>query len=91
MTKQIEVIYTHGVFRPAEPLEEEFAEGQRLTLILPETGAEHEPWVEDEAVRTWCAEQAGEQVPSLEEVRQMLATIPGAMADVVIAERDERF
>jgi hypothetical protein len=46
---------------------------------------------EDEDLRQWCAEQAGEKVPSLEEVRQSLSTIPGSMADVVIAERDERF
>jgi len=89
--KHIEVIYTHGVFRPAAPLELPLEEGQHLTLILPEHGAEVEPFEEDEDLRQWCAEQAGEQVPSLEEVRQTLSKIPGSMADVVIAERDERF
>jgi len=91
MVKHIEVIYTHGVFRPAAPLELPLEEGQHLTLILPEHGAEVEPFEEDEDLRQWCAEQAGEQVPSLEEVRQTLSKIPGSMADVVIAERDERF
>ena len=89
--KHIEVIYTHGVFRPAAPLELQLEEGQHLTLILPEHGAEVEPFEEDEDLRQWCAEQAGEKVPSLEEVRQTLSKIPGSMADVVIAERDERF
>ncbi len=91
MVKHIEVIYTHGVFRPAAPLEVQLEEGQHLTLILPENGAEVEPFEEDEDLRQWCAEQAGEKVPSLEEVRQSLSKIPGSMADVVIAERDERF
>ena len=89
--KHIEVIYTQGVFRPAAPLEVQLEEGQHLTLILPENGAEVEPFEEDEDLRQWCAEQAGEKVPSLEEVRQTLSKIPGSMADVVIAERDERF
>jgi predicted DNA-binding antitoxin AbrB/MazE fold protein len=91
MVKHIEVIYTQGVFRPAAPLEVQLEEGQHLTLMLPENGAEVEPFEEDEDLRQWCAEQAGEKVPSLEEVRQSLSKIPGSMADVVIAERDERF
>jgi hypothetical protein len=60
-------------------------------LVLLENDAELEPFVEDEDVRKWCAEQAGEKVSSLADVRQMLSKIPGSMADVVIAERDERF
>ena len=91
MSKQIDVIYTHGVFRPFEPLELDLEEGQRLTLILPERDDERTLYVEDEELRRWCAEQASEQAPSLEEVRQSLSKIPGSMADVVIAERDERF
>jgi len=91
MAKQIEVIYTQGVFRPAAPLELELREGQHVIFLLPEKGAELEPFVEDDDVRQWCVKQAGEHVPNLEDVRQMLAKIPGSMADVVIAERDERF
>jgi predicted DNA-binding antitoxin AbrB/MazE fold protein len=89
MAKHIEVIYTNGVFRPAAPLE--LREGQHLVILLPEHCAELEPFVEDDDVRQWCAEQAGEHVPSLEDVQQMLSKIPGSMADAVIAERGERF
>jgi predicted DNA-binding antitoxin AbrB/MazE fold protein len=91
MAKHIEVIYTNGIFRPAAPLEPELREGQHLVILLPENGAELELFVEDNDVRQWCAEQAGKHVPSLEDVRQMLSKIPGSMADVVMAERDERF
>jgi predicted DNA-binding antitoxin AbrB/MazE fold protein len=90
MAKHIEVIYTQGVFRPTAPLELELKEGQHVMFLLPENGAELESCVEDDDVRQWCAEQTGEHVPSLEDVRQMLSRIPGSMADVVIAERDER-
>ncbi len=91
MAKHIEVIYTNGVFRPAAPSELELREDQHLMLLFPEHGAELEPFVEDNDVRQWCAEQAGEHVPSIEDMRRMLSKIPGSMADVVIAERDERF
>jgi predicted DNA-binding antitoxin AbrB/MazE fold protein len=91
MAKHIEVVYTHGVFRPAALLELELREGQHVTFLLPENGAELEPFVADEDVRQWCAEQAAEQVPTLEDIRRMLSKIPGSMADVVIAERDDRF
>jgi hypothetical protein len=60
-------------------------------VFRPATPLELEPFVGDDDVRQWCAEQAGEHVPSLEDVRQMLSKIPGSIADVVIAERDERF
>jgi predicted DNA-binding antitoxin AbrB/MazE fold protein len=91
MAKHIKVIYTNGVFRPTSPLELELREGQHVMLLLPENGAELEPFVEDDDVRRWCAEQAGQYVPSLGDVRQMLSKIPGSMADALMAERDERF
>src|SRR4029434_6352507 len=56
MVKHIEVIYTHGVFRPTAPLELPLEEGQHLTLILPENGAEMKPVEEDEDLRQWCAD-----------------------------------
>ena len=91
MPKQIEVIYTNGVFRPSEPLELELEEGQHLTFILSDHGGEPENFVDDEDLRIWCGERAGKHVPSLEEVRRILSNIPGSMSDVVISERDERF
>jgi predicted DNA-binding antitoxin AbrB/MazE fold protein len=90
MAKHIEVIYTNGVFRLTAPLELELREGQHLMFLLPENGAELELFVEDEDMRQWCAEQAGEQIPSLEDIRRMLSKILGPMAEVVIAERDNQ-
>jgi predicted DNA-binding antitoxin AbrB/MazE fold protein len=69
MAKHIDVIYTNGVFRPSKPLEVEFEEGQRLTLVLPEAGAQQEPFVEDEETRKWCAEQAGSSADAVQNSR----------------------
>ncbi len=86
MSKQIEAIYENGVLRPLVPLSLE--EHQRVTITIAEDSEEEEDLF-DPAFTRWCAEQA-KSAPSLEEVRQALSKIQGSMADVVIAERDER-
>jgi predicted DNA-binding antitoxin AbrB/MazE fold protein len=86
MSKQIEAIYENGVLRPLEPLD--LDEYQRVTITVADEG-EGEEDLFDPAFTRWCAEQS-HNAPSLEEVRQALAKIGGSMADVVIAERDER-
>jgi predicted DNA-binding antitoxin AbrB/MazE fold protein len=86
MSKQIEAIYENGVLRPLEPLS--LDEHQRVTITIAEDGGEEEDLFDPEFTR-WCAEQS-KNAPSLEEVRQTLSKIRGSMADVVIAERDER-
>jgi predicted DNA-binding antitoxin AbrB/MazE fold protein len=86
MHKQIEAIYENGVLRPLEPLD--LDESQRVTITIADDG-EGEEALFDPAFTRWCAEQS-HNAPSLEEVRQALAKIRGSMADVVIAERDER-
>jgi hypothetical protein len=46
----------------------------------------------DWEVIEWCVREVeGKDVPSIEEVRRMLAKIPGSMAQAVIEEREERF
>jgi len=85
MSKQIEAIYENGVLRPLEPLS--LDEHQRVTITITEGSGEEDLF--DPAFTQWCAEQSRD-APSLEEVRQALSKIQGSMADVVIAERDER-
>jgi predicted DNA-binding antitoxin AbrB/MazE fold protein len=86
MRKQIQAIYENGVLRPLEPLN--LDESQRVTITIADAGEGEEDLV-DPAFTQWCAEQS-RNAPSLEEVCQALAKIRGSMADVVIAERDER-
>jgi putative addiction module CopG family antidote len=44
-----------------------------------------------EAIESCAREVEGKDVPSIEEVRQMLSKIPGSMAQAVIEEREDRF
>jgi hypothetical protein len=38
-----------------------------------------------------CARQRGTDVPTIEEVREALAKIPGSLAEEIIADREDRF
>jgi hypothetical protein len=44
-----------------------------------------------EAIESCAREVQGKDVPSIEEVRQILSKIPGSMAQAVIEEREDRF
>jgi putative addiction module CopG family antidote len=44
-----------------------------------------------EAIESCAHEVEGKDVPSIEEVRQMLSKISGSMARAVIEEREDRF
>ena len=80
--------YVHQVLeqhlRPSEPVSGpgESANGADLTL---------EDLIDWEAIESCAREVEGKDVPSIEEVRQRLAKIPGSMAQAVIEEREERF
>lgn len=86
MSKPIEAIYENGVLRPLEPLGLE--EHQRVIVTIAEDSEGQEDLFDPEFTQ-WCAEQS-RHAPSLEEVRQSLSKIQGSMADVVMAERNER-
>jgi predicted DNA-binding antitoxin AbrB/MazE fold protein len=77
MTLQIEVIYENGTLRPLGPLPKELREHQRyvVSMELPPPGATISP----------C-----QAVPSLEEVRRLLAGIKETAAEAVRAERQDR-
>ncbi|MDH3604382.1 MAG: antitoxin family protein [Candidatus Tectomicrobia bacterium] len=86
MRKQFEVVYENGVFHPLEPVD--IAEHQRGTVSISDAAELGEEWL-DTAYMASCAEDA-QEIPSLEEVRQSLAKIPGTLTDDFRAERDER-
>jgi putative addiction module CopG family antidote len=50
-----------------------------------------EDLIDYEAIESCTREVEGQEVPSIEEVRRMLAKIPGSMARAVIEEREDRF
>ena len=87
MAREIDAIYENGVLRPLEPLDLEEQQRVRITIDHGDPLAD----LLDTEFMEWCARKATGDVPSIEEVRQILSKIKGSMADVVIAERDERF
>ena len=87
MSKQIEAIYENGVLRPLEPLDLE--EHQRVRLTISDNGVDPLADLLDREYMERCARQGG-NAPGIEEVRRMLSKIKGSMADVIIAEREER-
>jgi len=87
MTRKIDAIYENGVLRPLEPLDLEEQQRVRITIDNVDPLAD----LLDTKFMEWCARKAAGDVPSIEEVRQMLSKIKGSMADVISAERDERF
>jgi predicted DNA-binding antitoxin AbrB/MazE fold protein len=87
MRREIQAIYEKGVLRPLEPLELE--EQQRLRITI-DNGDPLSDLLDTEFIE-WCARKSEADVPSIEEVRQILSKIKGSMAEVIIAEREERF
>jgi predicted DNA-binding antitoxin AbrB/MazE fold protein len=82
MNKHLPVIYENGVFRPLQPVT--LPEHHHATVLLPDG---EEEWL-DTSFMDRCAQEVQGEV-SLEHVRQALASIPGSLADDLLAERDE--
>jgi predicted DNA-binding antitoxin AbrB/MazE fold protein len=85
MTRTVQAVYENGAFRPLEPVP--CREQERVVLTVEKAGSSEENVIDQEFV-SYCQAQADDSV-SLEEVRQALAKIPGALADDIRAERDE--
>ena len=87
MIRIVEAIYEHGVLRPLEPLS--LAESQHVKLTISDAITERSQrdlaTVED--ARREIA--AIGNVPTIEEVRAALASIPGSLAEDVAAERGD--
>ena len=87
MRREIQAIYKNGVLRPLETLELE--EQQRIRITI-DNGNPLADLLDTEFIE-WRARKSEGDVPSIEDVRQMLSKIKGSIADVIIAERDKRF
>jgi predicted DNA-binding antitoxin AbrB/MazE fold protein len=87
MSKQLDVIYENGVFRPLEPVD--VPEHQRMTIMIPEVAmVPSQDELFDMEYERWAATQVKEDV-SLEAVRQVLSKIPGSLSADFLAERAE--
>jgi predicted DNA-binding antitoxin AbrB/MazE fold protein len=87
MIQEVEAVYEGGVLRPLRPLS--LAERQRVRLTISDSaviGSERDTAVIERARLEVSGLGA---VPTIEEVRAALASIPGSLSHDVIAERGE--
>jgi predicted DNA-binding antitoxin AbrB/MazE fold protein len=83
---QFDAVYENGVLRPLNPVDLPEHERLSVTVNLPaDPLADVLDWEAHE-----LAETEGNESVSLEDVQAALSKIPGSMADVVSAERNER-
>ncbi len=86
MEKTFEAVYENGVLRPLETLPISEMQHVLVTIsVVPATGADVAGYFSPEQ---WEAAQQDDI--GLDEVRRALASIPGSLAEAVIASREER-
>jgi predicted DNA-binding antitoxin AbrB/MazE fold protein len=87
MIRKVEAVYEHGVLRPLEPLS--LGESQRVRLIISDllNGRSQRDLNIVERARAEVATEG--YIPTIEEVRAALASVPGSLSQDVIAERGD--
>jgi predicted DNA-binding antitoxin AbrB/MazE fold protein len=88
MIRNVEAVYEHGLLRPLEPLE--LTESQRVRLTISDVSSEHSQRDLDIVKRAQAEVATAGTIPTIEEVRAALKSIPGSLAPDVIAERGDR-
>ncbi len=87
MVQEIEAVYENGVLRPLSPVRLAESETVHVRISTGDTGRSQLDVALVERARTELARRR--TVPSLEEVHQVAAVIPGNWSDDIIAERGE--
>ena len=89
MAQQVEAIYENGLLRPLQPLD--LKESERVHLsVSPENPDPNDDFVDHAMVAYARAHVAGlENIPTIEEVREMLSQVKGSMSEAIIAGRGE--
>jgi predicted DNA-binding antitoxin AbrB/MazE fold protein len=85
VTQTLRAVYENGVLRPLEPIS--LCEQQQVTVTV--TDQSQSDWVDSTFLR-YLEDQSDESV-TLEQVRAVLAKIPGSMTEDFRKERDDRF
>ena len=87
MVRDVEAIYEHGVLRPLEPLS--LAESQHVRLTISDLPRSHSQRDLNIVARAQAELANCGMVPTIEEVRAALSSIPGSLSQDVIAERGD--
>ena len=85
MDQQVDAVYEHGMLRPLEPLSLKESQRVRLTISEPVGGRSQRDLAVVERARAEVA--ALKNVPTIEDVRSALSSIPGSLSEDVIRER----
>ncbi|MBS1786195.1 MAG: antitoxin family protein [Acidobacteria bacterium] len=88
MTTQLEAVFQGGVLRPLQPLN--LLEDQKVVVTVATIPVTNEEEFLDKEFHRYCESRADYSI-TLEQVRKELSSIPGAIADEIIADREERF
>ena len=88
MTRQLEAIFQGGMLRPLQPLN--LLEDQKVVVTVATIPETKEDEFLDEDFHRYCESHADYSV-TLEQVRRESSSIPGSLADDIIADREERF
>jgi len=87
MIQNVEAVYEHGVLRPLEPLA--LTESQRVQLTISDVTSTHSQRDLSVVERARAEVAAAGTIPTIEEVRAALRSIPGSLSQDVIAERGD--
>ena len=87
MIRSVEAIYEHGVLRPLEPLA--LTESQRVKLTISEVPSARSQRDLGIVERARAEVATAGTIPTIEEVRAALRSIPGSLSQDVIAERGD--
>jgi predicted DNA-binding antitoxin AbrB/MazE fold protein len=87
MSQQVDAVYERGVLRPLEPLSLKESQRVRLTISESSTGRSQCDLKLVERARGEVATL--KSVPTIEEVRSALSSIPGSLSEDVIRERGD--
>jgi predicted DNA-binding antitoxin AbrB/MazE fold protein len=87
MIQHVEAVYENGMLRPLAPVA--LSQSQRVRITIVDADGQQD-LIDTELVERARAEVATMKAPpTIEEVRALLSTIPGSVAEAVIAERGE--
>ena len=88
MVQHVDAVYENGVLRPLQPLSLANSERVRVTVVTDHPSRTQRDMKLLANVQTEVASM--KEIPSLEEVQQMLSAIPGALTQDFVAEREDR-
>ena len=88
MVQHVDAVYENGVLRPLQPLSLANSERVRVTVVTDHASRTQRDMKLLASVQSQVASM--KDIPSLEEVQQMLSAIPGSLAQDFVAEREDR-